>query len=106
MQKTIGMSPCCSICDIVDIFSLISYAYLMVFNGISEITQGNICCWIYSSLIMKALTMSERLFSLIVIMFVPQGLKSEGLYRISGFSDLLEEVKMSFDKGMRSFTDF
>ncbi|XP_034417837.1 N-chimaerin isoform X5 [Cyclopterus lumpus] len=26
------------------------------------------------------------------------GLKSEGLYRISGFSDLLEEVKMSFDK--------
>lgn len=55
---------------------------------------------------MKALTMSERLFSLIVIMFVPQGLKSEGLYRISGFSDLLEEVKMSFDKGMRSFTDF
>ncbi|XP_034417833.1 N-chimaerin isoform X2 [Cyclopterus lumpus] len=27
-----------------------------------------------------------------------RGLKSEGLYRISGFSDLLEEVKMSFDK--------
>ncbi|XP_054471568.1 N-chimaerin isoform X2 [Anoplopoma fimbria] len=27
-----------------------------------------------------------------------RGLKSEGLYRISGFSDLLEEVKMAFDK--------
>ncbi|XP_078118925.1 N-chimaerin isoform X2 [Sander vitreus] len=27
-----------------------------------------------------------------------RGLKSEGLYRISGFSDSLEEVKMAFDK--------
>lgn len=27
------------------------------------------------------------------------GLKSEGLYRISGFSDSVEEVKMGFDKG-------
>lgn len=36
-------------------------------------------------------------------MFVPQGLKSEGLYRISGFSDSVEEVKMAFDKGVCSF---
>ncbi|XP_061827581.2 N-chimaerin [Nerophis lumbriciformis] len=28
-----------------------------------------------------------------------RGLKSEGLYRISGFSDSVEEVKMAFDKG-------
>lgn len=27
------------------------------------------------------------------------GLKSEGLYRISGFSDLIEDVKLSFDRG-------
>ncbi|KAK1789561.1 hypothetical protein P4O66_014902, partial [Electrophorus voltai] len=29
-----------------------------------------------------------------------RGLKSEGLYRVSGFSDLIEDVKLSFDRGM------
>lgn len=33
-------------------------------------------------------------------MFARAGLKSEGLYRISGFSDSVEEVKMGFDKGL------
>lgn len=33
-------------------------------------------------------------------MFAFQGLKSEGLYRISGFSDSVEEVKTGFDKGL------
>lgn len=28
------------------------------------------------------------------------GLNSEGLYRVSGFSDLIEDVKMAFDRGM------
>ncbi len=41
--------------------------------------------------------MSERLF---MSCFSLQGLKSEGLYRISGFSDSVEEVKMAFDKGI------
>lgn len=27
------------------------------------------------------------------------GLNSEGLYRVSGFSDLIEDVKMAFDRG-------
>lgn len=31
------------------------------------------------------------------------GLKSEGLYRVSGFSDLMEDVKLSFDRGMLPF---
>lgn len=31
------------------------------------------------------------------------GLKSEGLYRVSGFSDLIEDVKLSFDRGMLPF---
>lgn len=30
------------------------------------------------------------------------GLKSEGLYRISGFSDSVEDVKLAFDRGMSS----
>lgn len=30
----------------------------------------------------------------------PAGLNSEGLYRVSGFSDLIEDVKMAFDRGM------
>lgn len=34
------------------------------------------------------------------MIFVFQGLKSEGLYRISGFSDSVEEVKTGFDKGL------
>lgn len=33
-------------------------------------------------------------------MFAHVGLKSEGLYRLSGFSDSVEEVKMGFDKGL------
>uniref|UniRef100_A0A667X5T2 Chimerin 1 n=1 Tax=Myripristis murdjan TaxID=586833 RepID=A0A667X5T2_9TELE len=28
-----------------------------------------------------------------------RGLQSEGLYRISGFSELIEDVKMAFDRG-------
>lgn len=39
----------------------------------------------------------------VYFMFVPQGLKSEGLYRISGFTDSVEEVKMAFDKGVCFF---
>lgn len=27
------------------------------------------------------------------------GLQSEGLYRISGFSELIEDVKLAFDRG-------
>lgn len=60
----------------------------------------------FSTLLVTALRVSERLFFLIIIMFVPQGLKSEGLYRISGFTDSLEEVKMAFDKGVCSFYRF
>lgn len=33
-----------------------------------------------------------------VKMFIA-GLNSEGLYRVSGFSDLIEDVKMAFDRG-------
>jgi len=29
----------------------------------------------------------------------PAGLQSEGLYRISGFSELIEDVKLAFDRG-------
>ncbi|KAF3824351.1 hypothetical protein GH733_008636 [Mirounga leonina] len=29
-----------------------------------------------------------------------RGLNSEGLYRVSGFSDLIEDVKMAFDRGL------
>lgn len=32
--------------------------------------------------------------------FIFTGLNSEGLYRVSGFSDLIEDVKMAFDRGM------
>lgn len=42
----------------------------------------------------------DNVWKVVCFMFVPQGLKSEGLYRISGFSDSVEEVKMAFDKGM------
>lgn len=50
-------------------------------------------------------------WKVVYFMFVPQGLKSEGLYRISGFSDSVEEVKMAFDKGecpssLSCFIDF
>ncbi|XP_066882433.1 N-chimaerin isoform X10 [Kogia breviceps] len=31
-----------------------------------------------------------------------RGLNSEGLYRVSGFSDLIEDVKMAFDRGVFS----
>lgn len=34
----------------------------------------------------------------LVKMFIA-GLNSEGLYRVSGFSDLIEDVKMAFDRG-------
>lgn len=36
--------------------------------------------------------------NLIVFFFV--GLKSEGLYRVSGFTEHIEDVKMAFDRGM------
>lgn len=45
----------------------------------------------------------DNVWNVVCFMFVPQGLKSEGLYRISGFSDSVEEVKMAFDKGKCSF---
>lgn len=45
----------------------------------------------------------DDVWKVVCFVFVPQGLKSEGLYRISGFSDSVEEVKMAFDKGMRAF---
>lgn len=32
-------------------------------------------------------------------LLVPAGLRSEGLYRVSGFTDSVEEVKLAFDKG-------
>lgn len=51
----------------------------------------------FSTLLVTALTTSERLF-----MFLSEGLKSEGLYRVSGFSDSVEEVKTAFDKGTSS----
>jgi len=35
-----------------------------------------------------------------LISFIFTGLNSEGLYRVSGFSDLIEDVKMAFDRGM------
>lgn len=44
----------------------------------------------------------DDVWKVVCFMFVPQGLKSEGLYRISGFSDSVEEVKMAFDKGVCS----
>lgn len=31
--------------------------------------------------------------------FSMTGLNSEGLYRISGFTDLIEDAKMAFDRG-------
>lgn len=46
----------------------------------------------------------DDVWKIVYSMFVPEGLKSEGLYRISGFSDSVEEVKMAFDKGMRAFS--
>lgn len=42
---------------------------------------------------------SDNVWKLVYFWFVSQGLKSEGLYRVSGFSDSVEEVKMAFDKG-------
>ncbi len=45
----------------------------------------------------------DDVWKVVCFVFVPQGLKSEGLYRISGFSDSVEEVKMAFDKGVCSF---
>lgn len=36
-------------------------------------------------------------FNLVKILIA--GLNSEGLYRVSGFSDLIEDVKMAFDRG-------
>lgn len=42
---------------------------------------------------------SSDVWKVVYFMFVLPGLKSEGLYRISGFSDSVEEVKMAFDKG-------
>lgn len=41
----------------------------------------------------------DNVWKVVYFLFVPQGLKSEGLYRVSGFSDSVEEVKMAFDKG-------
>lgn len=32
-------------------------------------------------------------------MFIFKGLDAEGLYRVSGFSDEVEAVKMALDKG-------
>uniref|UniRef100_A0A8C0IWW7 Chimerin 2 n=1 Tax=Chelonoidis abingdonii TaxID=106734 RepID=A0A8C0IWW7_CHEAB len=32
-----------------------------------------------------------------------RGLKSEGLYRVSGFTEHIEDVKMAFDRGMVCF---
>lgn len=45
----------------------------------------------------------EDVLKVVYFMFAPQGLKSEGLYRVSGFSDSVEEVKMAFDKGLSLF---
>lgn len=42
-------------------------------------------------------------FSLIPLYPSVIGLKSEGLYRMSGFSDSVEDVKSTFDRGMSSF---
>lgn len=39
-------------------------------------------------------------WKVVYFLFAPQGLKSEGLYRISGFSESVEEVKSRFDKGV------
>lgn len=41
----------------------------------------------------------DNVWKVVYFLFVSQGLKSEGLYRVSGFSDSVEEVKMAFDKG-------
>lgn len=38
-------------------------------------------------------------FIVIVTSFLLTGLKSEGLYRVSGFTEHIEDVKMSFDRG-------
>lgn len=45
----------------------------------------------------KATVKIRTIFNL-VKMFIA-GLNSEGLYRVSGFSDLIEDVKMAFDRG-------
>lgn len=35
--------------------------------------------------------------------FCVSGLKSEGLYRVSGFTEHIEDVKMAFDRGIPFF---
>lgn len=80
--------------------------YLIIFF---DITQGNACRWIFLHYSWQLLQCLKGCF-----LFVPEGLKSEGLYRVSGFSDSVEEVKMAFDKGLcstgsvccNSFIDF
>lgn len=39
------------------------------------------------------------LFFIHLISLLFAGLQSEGLYRISGFSELIEDVKLAFDRG-------
>ena len=78
----------------MDILSLISYAYLLALSKLPI----NICQWIFIYYSWQRLHCLKGCLFLVAL----QGLKSEGLYRISGFSDSVEEVKMGFDKGLCS----
>lgn len=83
MQKTICIRPCCSSVWHCGHFIL---NFLCTFRSIFLITLDSCYC----------------IWKVVYFLFSPQGLKSEGLYRISGFSDSVEEVKMGFDKGLSS----
>ena len=86
--------------DIVDILSIIPYAYLRVFNCIFRNYPRRYIHVIFFYITHDSL---YSVWKVICFLFVSKGLKSEGLYRVSGFSDSVEEVKMAFDKGLCSF---
>jgi hypothetical protein len=47
-----------------------------------------------------------KLFNFVIVFLsrsLTVGVQSEGLYRISGFSDLIEDVKLAFDRGRALF---
>lgn len=55
---------------------------------------------------LKEFTRHFKLTSFINSLCPVSGLQSEGLYRISGFSELIEDVKLAFDRGECFFWRF
>lgn len=55
--------------------------------------------WHFSIEICLSTTISVHLIYQIQLSLSVSGLQSEGLYRISGFSELIEDVKLAFDRG-------